>query len=513
MTDPSVELKEPSYWEGRLSNLYSMNKPKIDREKLLSKSAFCEKCAYPDEKIGYLAKLFSAPLATRRIRPPAPPADDTPESAKAYMDGYLAAVLHEVEQVTSDEAFKIGQSAVEKFAVDFSGKIIHSGMEGAFGFAMSAQTNGLPYLSSRQLLSHGTKFLRDYSKNDSTGAYQRIKGILENDGEAQKYGVPEKLIQAIREGGESGLLLAQKTKVDFVDSRARQILLPAGDGYISLSPLVSGWMCQLMDDAVGVIEKTAHEAELAATATEEPEGAKKSKKTKKISESRAPKAVSRLYTRIGLGGANKQNITYFGNAVKNTYLFSAPQPGVLAKNAYRFLFRPWVPFIHNNDLSHAEKGLVASVFGGMEDTISGISIESKKLALIALVRKCHWQAVDMSAALMDATVKFGADGKIVKKVANPDKDGSEENITEPEARPIDENIVKANRHDGLMTALDMAVVNRVFNQDYREAMAQEITKKIERHINRDPKNQIIRSAVDARRITAAIVKILEGITK
>ena len=507
------DMKSPDKWTGELSHLYALQKPKFESKAEISKTSFCVKCVTATPDIGYCRKLFSGVASVGNLPPPQLPEENTPESALAYLDAYRHALMHEIKKVTYEDAFEIGMQSAKKFGAHFSGKLIHSSMKGAAGFAVQNDTEQ-PYLSSRQLLRQGIAVPPDAMANDATGTYQRVIGIMREDGEAGQCGVPDEIIEAIRAGAEKGFADSKKSSnIDFVDSRARQILLPCGDGYLSVSPLVSGGMCQLIDDAVLKIEEDF--ARQLAEDIEAKSGTRKKGKVKdgdtgkqETAEPQKKNAPKRLYIRIDLGGANKQNITTYGIAVQNALLFESPQPDMVSRQVFRFLFHPWKPVVTENDWKIAKVGIERAINAEQPNSVQGVRFESVNRGLVALVMKCHQQASDLSFDLLDTTLKEDDDG------VNENGDNRDAPAPEPDEIRIDENLLKTKRPNaGKPNDLDLAILNRNFNDVYCESMASAIIARLKYFANRNMKDTLIHYEVDISRITRAVVKILEGITK
>lgn len=511
------DMKSPDKWIGELSHLYALQKPKFEPKSDISKTSFCVKCVTATPDINYCRKLFSGISSIENLPPPQLPEGNTLESAMAYLDAYRRALMHEIKKVTYDDAFEIGMQSAKKFGTHFSGKLIHSSMKGAAGFAVQSDTKQ-PYLSSRQLLRRGIAVPPDAMANDATGTYQRVIGIMREDGEAGQCGVPNEIIEAIRAGAEKGFADAKKSSnIDFVDSRARQILLPCGDGYLSVSPLVSGGMCQLIDDAVLKIEEDfARQLTLSEDADKDIEAKSRTLEKIKDGDTGEPetiepkkKALKRLYTRIDLGGANKQNITTYGRAVQNALLFESPQLDMVSRQVFRFLFRPWKPVVTENDWKIAKTGIEQAINAEQVNSVQGVRFESANRGLVALVMKCHQQAIDLSFDLLDTMLKEDDEDDEDDGV---NENGDDRNFFAPKSDGvrIDESMLKTKR---LTNDLDLAILNRNFNDVYREFMANAMVVQLKYFANRNMKHPIIHYERDVSRLTRAIVKILEGIAK
>lgn len=184
--------------------------------------------------------------------------------------------------------------------VTFSHKTINSNIP-AGGIRLSpAQGLKLPYVSARTLLGAGQALPLDYVANSgkTATAVKQLHQVDENRSSApaeESRLLQEILLKASKVGREIG--------TQAVSIRARQLLLPKGDGhYVAVTPLSAGGVSR-------IIRKLSREHE--ELRREHPDGDQSGLQ-------RIPVAV------FGLGGAKSQNVGALAKSMQRPLVFFAP---------------------------------------------------------------------------------------------------------------------------------------------------------------------------------------------
>lgn len=467
-------------------------------KKAFDPHSFCRICASNAPEIDFSLKLFSLQDWFAEHSPSPPPSGDD-AAARVYLDACIDALSAEVVRRMDDgqcDPALIASEAVLDCGTHFSGKLIHSDANGAAMFAPDALT-AQPHVSSRSLAALGIRLPLDQSKLDNKGVYQRVVKILNQDALVGQARVPAGAIASVESGAALAIKQAGQRRPSVVDHRLRQILLPAAEGYLAVSPLAAGGWSVLADQAAGAVEMAQFLQEQGrAESPESPQPKKKEKgrKPKGIADDDTtpqPKKPRRLFERLGfpVGGAIVRNASLHpARAVQNPLYFGVPQRQVDLRAAWSFVSAPVRLFFTRSELEkfaaqHAQIRGYDSI--GQSSSITAVGVQASG-ALAAIVHGQHRRMMELSAVISEADYPNG-DASVA----------------------IDEAVLRAKRTKP-PSALDLCIVRRSFGADYRAAMAQAITDALYRRAL-DKKTQApLLGAVDRERISRAVETLLES---
>ena len=203
--------------------------------------------------------------------------------------------------------------------VHFSSKTVNSNASAA-GIRLTAGDGlDLPYVSARTLINAGVELELDYAEGGAAqaGIIKQLMACQTNDPFADAATAEEKacirpLLEKIRD--ERFELGTGK-----VDLRLRQLLIPkenAPGGYVAVTPITSGSVCHILfNNEDGLVLEHNRKASDAA----------KTKKTSPFSFIRQ--------ARMGIGGANPQNVGRLTRNMQQPILVSAPPQDARLRHA------------------------------------------------------------------------------------------------------------------------------------------------------------------------------------
>ncbi len=211
--------------------------------------------------------------------------------------------------------------------VHFSAKTVNSNASAAGIRLAEKDALDLPYVSARTLMNAGVSLELDYAEGGAAqaGIIKQIMACQTNDPFADTANAEEKacikpLLEKIRdERYELG--------TDRVDLRLRQILIPKEDapgGYVSITPITSGSVCHyLFDGENGLV--TLHNQKVSE------EWKKKGGKDTTLIRIRQ--------ARMGIGGANPQNVGRLTRTMQQPVLVSAPKQDTSLRHAFSLYYK------------------------------------------------------------------------------------------------------------------------------------------------------------------------------
>lgn len=439
----------------------------VPPEKLLAaddERRFCAVCAANKPAIADLLKLYGLQDWFQE-HAPGPPAQGE-DAAQEYLARCEAIMRTEAALVPVERLREMARDAVQSCAAHFSGKLVHPTAQGAFLMAPCRPT-AQPHVSSRSLRQAGIALALDQSKLDNTGVYQRVVRLLgpaigtapsDGNDEAQEPGaeIARQHADALREGAIEGIEAAARRIPGHVDRRLRQVLLPVPDGYLAVTPLPAGGMAALWHACAAF--ESGREAERLASlddtenANPPAPGRKRRGKSGFTAQNKAPQISARpIFSTVELpfGGAIVRNTSLFpASVIQRQMVFAVPQPSQHLRAVWRFVFRPWTPWI--SDVKQVNQQIAALQVEGRafsdSTSVAAVLVQSKG-ALGTLARKCHAQAVNFAQDL--AQTPYVEDGKEID---------------------IDADLLRRKRKDA-PSDLDLAIVNRSFDARYRAALA------------------------------------------
>ncbi|WP_031407434.1 hypothetical protein [Thiomonas sp. FB-Cd] len=457
---------------------------------------FCAVCAANAPEIDFALKLFSLQGWFAGHAPPAPtPGDDA--AARSYLDACTDALAAEVARRMDTgecDPAAIACESILDCGAHFSGKLIHSDVDGAAMPASTART-AQPHVSSRSLAAHGIKLLVDQSKNDNSGVYQRIVKIINQDALVAQARLPDRVIAGVMAGVARATDQVAQRRPTVVDHRLRQILLPTADGYLAVSPLAAGGWCALVASTAADAEMAQFLQEQSSAASPESSQPKKKGRKSKGSEAKGadtkPKKPRKLFDRLAfpVGGAIVRNVSLHpARVVQNPLYFSAPQRQVDLRAVWSFVSNPVRVSFLKSEMDafagqHAQLQESAAI--GQSSSVTAVRVQASG-ALAAIVRRQHSVMTELSS--------------LVSEVDYPDGE---------DAVPIDEDLLRAKRNQP-PAALDLCIVRGSFGAEYRAAMAQAITDALfHRALDAKTKTPLL-GAVDRERISRAVETVLES---
>lgn len=197
---------------------------------------------------------------------------------------------------------------VFKDLVHFSFKTVNSNtVPGGIRLTSEDAVPELGYITARGLLSEGVLLELDYIKNyGKVATALKHMRIAKHGSKTETLADPEVVLKA------SALAVTGRLEIgtDSVAPRLRQILLPLDHSrqrYLSVTPLVSGGLCKHINQAV--ITSNNSDRKRITTA------------------------------RLGIGGANSQNVGALVRDMQSPMFFNAPSESPELKNAYRLHYQ------------------------------------------------------------------------------------------------------------------------------------------------------------------------------
>lgn len=486
--------------------------------------AFCAVCAANAPEVDLLLKLFG--LGDDKhgnhwfsANAPHPPIPESESAAQDYLRRCLDVLNQKIEHISDDELMGMGHESMLRYGAHFSGKLIHSSADGARMPFLSRSTCQ-PHLSSRSLWQAGIRLPIEQADLDGTGGYKRLLRIYGDDPLVQASGLSYRVQAAIKNGIHSGLQQVRERRPSFVDHRLRQLLLPAGDGYLAVSPLPSGGLGALLSSAIechqqlaGVTPENPDRAGVAtdmqaaaqnSRAPAKPKRGRKSKAASNPDGADKPKDKSNLsdFSRISLplGGGNSQNASIHG--AKMALLFVAPQRNADLRSLWRFLHRPWTAWIANKDLEGVVKqALAMEASAALQDSSATTATRVQASgALATWVRQCHAQAVGFAEDLAQSSWDAPKG-----KASQEGQEGQEQEG----AISLEERVTQARKSEPPL--LDLCLIRQNFGAEYRSAMADHLVELLRRKTV-DPASGgglFAAGTVAHRRARAAIEQVLE----
>lgn len=190
--------------------------------------------------------------------------------------------------------------------VHFSAKIVNSNAE-AFGVRLGQQSGlTMPYVSARCLMGRGLALDLDYIQNPAAAkaadgskkidVIKQIKRLLSEDlGSMEADGEDLPALKSALTGVTAQIFISE-AGFRQVSPRLRQLLLPKGDSYVSLTPLPSAGLSQAINLRVQAHNSTAKENGFS----------------------------NFLAATLGIGGSNPQNVGSLVRETQTAWAFSAP---------------------------------------------------------------------------------------------------------------------------------------------------------------------------------------------
>ena len=223
-------------------------------------------------------------------------------------------------------------AAVASALLHFSSKTVNSNTRLAGVRLAEEKAWDAPYVSARTLMSRGVRRSLDYGEGGAktAGVYKQIRMVLNEEEGAKQASAEEKRV--IREAVEKAYGQGFATGTEFVDHRLRQVLVPRNGvegGYVSMTPVTSGGLCELLCAAgEGLVPRhNEHVAE-----------------ERKSAEAQGKKAVLRRIRQgqFGIGGSNPQNIGGLVRSMQKPLFMDAPRAAFGIKEAF-FLYHHGLP--------------------------------------------------------------------------------------------------------------------------------------------------------------------------
>ena len=231
---------------------------------------------------------------------------------------------------------------VSSALIHFSSKTVNSNTKLSGVRITEKKAWDAPYVSVRTLMSRGVRLALDYGEGGAktAGVYAQMRAVLNGEERAKLASAEEK--NMIREEVEKAYGNYFTVGTDFVDHRLRQVLVPRNGvegGYVSMTPVTSGGLCELLCAAgEGLVPRhNEHVAE-----------------ERKSAEAQGKKAVLRRIRQgqFGIGGSNPQNIGGLVRSMQKPLFMDAPRAAFGIKEAF-FLYhhglpqRRVVPWLHD----------------------------------------------------------------------------------------------------------------------------------------------------------------------
>lgn len=501
---------------------------------------FCAICASNKKEIDFLLKLFEL-KEWFFDNAPVEPIADSEEGATDYLSNCKRLLLDRVQEIPLDDIRHKARDSVAEFACHFSGKLIHSSAIDSHIMAPDLET-AQPHISSRRLRACGIKLKLDYGKNDGDGKFQRLLKVINNDPSVAETHLPDTIIEALKSGASDGLHLARASRRDSVDHRLRQILLPTGGGYVSLSPIPAGGLIHEFAEKVGEFEKIEKDNDDLKNDLR----AAKTKATRLPADFTLPDSwvihasnirpglsveqirsigekfkqhwlnvtgneglkqnwleswikwiKSKLLVRVqfALGGNNPYNISAYGvkgklGGFQWPLYFEAPQKDENTTKTWRFIFRRWSPSIRISDASKIAEHIEAmesSTSLSNSTSLMAVDIQSSG-PLAYVVRDCDRQAKDLNSIISQSS--FSEEGQRLQ---------------------IDADLLSSKRADEI-DDLDLSIVRGDFGANYRESLARAIVISLGTLTSKKDSGQSpFHSEAVRNRVRRAAINILEDI--
>jgi hypothetical protein len=188
--------------------------------------------------------------------------------------------------------------------VHFSTKTVNSNARAGGVRLTAAEKLNLPYVSARTALAAGRSLALDYTANSGKTAtvVKQMRAVAKGEID----GAPTEEVSWIEELLEICAHTGASVGLEPVDPRLRQVLIPKTDapgGYVSLTPLTAGGICEQLIGRGGLVEahETARKAETTNT---------------RLSLKRA---------NLGIGGANPQNVGALVRSMQRPLLAPIPR--------------------------------------------------------------------------------------------------------------------------------------------------------------------------------------------
>ncbi len=418
------------------------------------------------------------------------------KNAQHYIDEHLAKVKALADHVDLQELEKIVAEKVFDCAAHFSGKLINSDAENAFALCVGGYS-GQPHVSSRTILASKNSIPLDQAKQDNTGRYQRVIKILQEEPIVSQAGVSAAIQAAVKKGAKAGFALHKEKNIPAVDYRLRQILLPSGEDYLAVSPLASGGISVLFQESLDRIQNVGKKEEGKSEDSDHPaaeetnhqetagDDAQETKDADdKESEEEETESNSYWYTRLNfrVGGNNPQNISFCSSdAIQHPVFFNVPTRQSNRTKIWSFVYKPLQVRIRHEQVTGYNKDLEKiSDENSALDSWKVILNKKNEKILHQIVFEQHQRIKELSIIIHNES--FLEDG---------------------EPCPIDKELLEKTRMAPL-NPLDIAVLNGSFDQDYMEALANEIVKQLGRLIvvgkEKNPMNNL-----DKKKIKLAIM--------
>lgn len=461
---------------------------KDKRKKATSERDFISIVALNNPEIDFLVKLFGLqdcfsnailtdPLVSDCLSSSVV-SDDLAITLMARLVGKLNAAIDQRDLMTIEADAKATTLA---HASEFHCRMVNSNvnMPPILSCQRGAST---PHLSTHNVYgSSDTLGLIDQSKFDNSGSFQRILRVAKGDPLVQA--MPPDAAKAIRSGAQSALNEIRSRPINQdepVDRRLRQILLPSSGGYIAASPLPANGIAMFLesaereytkikqDEIAQAIEaaKPAVSAENATTAstTGKTKRGRPKKDQESVVASGAPdqekKPIFFYRIKFPYGGGNSQNVTLLpGRVILKPLFFSVPRAEFNLLSILRFKHYGWRPILSANIVNAALQCVLAKKdeFNAKAEREPSIS-EIDRLtsgAFSSFIRAAHRRVVDFAATLGDYNAAQDEDQIVSKRV--------------------DRATLTRN-----LTALDEAIIDENFGNEYRDAMADTLLQALSR---------------------------------
>jgi len=468
MTQSEIDLARLKY--ANLVGLCKNGTAKVPDDKLKKAQSLREFVAIhlehrPD--FGFLIKLFSLQEWFRNTLD-APSESLSKEDAQRYIQCNLQRIHQAINALGDAEVRAIAEQSTTQYGTHFSGRLIHSSVQGAFAFDVAHSTS-LPHFSSRRLAQAEMPLAIDQTSLDNSGVFTQVVKILMGHEIVAASALSPRLVDLIKEGVRLAVTTPGAKQAHEVDRRLRQILLPSGATYLALSPLASGHMTAVLGK---------HAAALQAQWGEQAQAIKAK-----------PRQISHLD--FAIGGANPQNVTAHTSHLQRPMFFMAPQREAHVRALHRFLFGSWSPVV-SKEACQAVLMQVTAIDGDGEQVLSysssmkAVDIQSKG-ALFLLVQDAHSQAVDFASMLASTSWPPPPD---------------------PESKAIDEDVLREQRKKvgKEPTDLDICLVTATFGTTYRSALAAQLLRKLA-HYAMQP--HPLQAEASRLRVQKAIINTLE----
>lgn len=448
----------------------------------LDEREFCAICVANEPIVDFYLKLFDLQSVFLEQAPPAPNPCTT-ESATIYLEQCLSFLKNRVRDLPDEWIVQMAREALAAFGSHFSGKLIHSDAQGASMLVSSKKTRQ-PHASSRSLATQGILLEFDQSKNDNKGIYQRIIKVIKNNPIFIESNLPDNVVKAIHQGVSIAIEDAKLLSPKFVDHRIRQTLVPSGNGYISLSPLVSGGFNKIVHDGVDEIMASMADMPTAQIPVDNSD-----EKLARAVQG-ASKGEKRRFSQIHfpVGGAKPINASLFSpNIIQKPYFFSVPQRNIDLRNTLKFIFSPVYLFVTKGDIkSYGEYLLKMHESIRNSSTGKAVEIESKGF-LRKIVFEQHFRLIGLASTLLESP--FIEDGVSVE---------------------VTEDLLRLKRKSP-PSDLDVCIVNQNFGDSYVVALSAQITQALFRKVLLN--KEIPLSETDRHRINLAAQCILRNQSK